>query len=59
VQVAETVVSQEEKSSFITSVVTQRATESDDAGLPATLQTQEALVMERPAELYTDGAYFA
>ena len=51
VQVAETVVSQEEKSSLITSVVTQQATESDDAGLPQTLQTQEALGMERPAEL--------
>jgi transposase len=59
VQVAETVVSQEDQSSFISSVVTQRATESDDAGLPATLQKQEALGMEAPAELYTDGAYIS
>ena len=46
VQVAETVASQEDQSSFITSVVTQRATESDDAGLPATLQKQEGLGLE-------------
>lgn len=57
IQVAETVGSQEDSSSFITSVLTQRATESDDAGLPATLQKQEALGLERPSELYTDGAY--
>jgi transposase len=57
VQVAETVGSPAEPSSFITSAVTQRATESDDAGLPATLQQQEALGLERPSELYTDGAY--
>jgi hypothetical protein len=39
--------------------VTQRATESDDAGLPASLQKQEALGLERPSELYTDGAYIS
>jgi len=43
----------------VTSVVTQRATESDDAGLPATLQRQEALGLERPTELYADGAYIS
>ncbi|MGD0183421.1 MAG: transposase [Terriglobales bacterium] len=59
VQVAETVVSQENQSSFITSVVTQRATESDDAGLPATLQKQEASGFEAPSELYVDGAYIS
>jgi hypothetical protein len=59
VQVAETVASQEDQSSFITSVVTQRATESDDAGLPATLQKQEALGSEPPTELYVDGAYIS
>jgi hypothetical protein len=48
VQVAETVGSQADSGSFITSVVTQRATESDDAGLPATLQKQQALGLERP-----------
>jgi Transposase DDE domain/Transposase domain (DUF772) len=59
VQVAETVASQGDQSSFISSVVTQRATESDDAGLPATLQKQEALGFARPAELYVDGAYIS
>jgi len=59
VQVAETVGSQPDASSFITSVVTQRATESDDAGLPATLQKQQALGLERPKELYADGAYIS
>jgi hypothetical protein len=59
VQLAETVASQEDQSSFITSVVTQRATQSDDAGLPATLQKQEALGLERPPELYADGAYIS
>jgi hypothetical protein len=59
VQVAETVASQSDQSSFISSVVTQRATESDDAGLPATLQKQQALGFERPAELYADGAYIS
>jgi hypothetical protein len=44
VQVAETVAS--DQSSFISSVVTQRATESDAAGLPATLQKQQALGFE-------------
>jgi hypothetical protein len=59
VQVAETVACQEGQSSFITSVVTQRATESDDAGLPATLLKQEALGLAQPTELYTDGAYIS
>ena len=57
VQVAETVAS--DQSSFISSVVTQRATESDDAGLPATLQKQQALGFEPPAEFYVDGAYIS
>jgi transposase len=59
VQVAETVASQDDQSSFIASVVTQRATESDDAGLPATLQKQKALGLGLPSELYTDGAYIS
>ena len=59
VQVAETVGSHEDHNSFITSVVTQQATESDDAGLPATLRKQEALGLERPTELYADGAYIS
>lgn len=59
VQVAETVGTQADSGSFITSVVTQQATESDDAGLPASLQKQEALGLERPSELYADGAYIS
>ena len=59
IQVAETIASQEDQSSFIASVVTQRATESDDAGLPATLQKQKALGLGLPSELYTDGAYIS
>jgi hypothetical protein len=51
--------SQPDHESFITSVVTQQATESDDAGLPATLQKQQALGLERPKELYADGAYIS
>jgi hypothetical protein len=42
---------------FVIGSYQDRATESDDAGLPATLQKQEALGMEAPKELYTDGAY--
>ena len=30
---------------------------ADDAGLPATLKSQEALGLEKPSELYVDGAY--
>jgi transposase len=59
VQVAETVASQEGKGSFITSVVTQRATQSDESGLPATLQKQQALGLEEPTEMYVDGAYIS
>jgi len=40
-------------------VVTQQAPESDDAGLPATLQKQQSLGLEQPRELYADGAYIS
>jgi len=59
VQIAETVPKQEGQIGFITSVVTQRATESDDPGLEATLAKQEQLGLERPSELYVDGAYIS
>jgi transposase len=58
-QVAETVGTQQNPSSFITSVVTQGATESDEAGLAASLQKQEAVGLARPSELYADGAYIS
>jgi hypothetical protein len=62
VQVAESVSAQPRQEGaptpdFITSIVTQEAVESDDAGLPATLESQEALGLEKPPELYVDGAY--
>jgi hypothetical protein len=57
VQVAETVASQEGQSGFITSVVTQRATDSDEAGLSATLEKQQTMGLEEPSQLYVDGAY--
>jgi transposase len=42
---------------FLTSLVTQNAIESDDAGLPATLEAQRQSNLAAPAELYVDGAY--
>lgn len=48
VQVAESVPQKEGQIGFVTSVVTQRATESDDPGLEATLARQEQLGLERP-----------
>jgi transposase len=59
VQVAETIACDDKQSGFITSVLTQPATQSDEVGLAATLQKQEALGLERPQELYTDGAYIS
>jgi transposase len=59
VQVAETVPKEEGQIGFITSVVTQRATESDDPGLELTLAKQAQMGLERPSELYVDGAYIS
>jgi transposase len=64
VQVAETIAQAPERGEepggrFITSVVTQKATESDDAGLELTLEAQAAEGLEKPAELYVDGAYIS
>jgi hypothetical protein len=64
VQVAETIAEDPERGQepvgrFITSVVTQKATESDDAGLELTLEAQAAQGLEKPAELYVDGAYIS
>ena len=59
VQVAETVPQEEGQIGFITSVVTQRATESDDPGLELTLAKQAQMGLERPSELYADGAYIS
>jgi len=42
---------------FITSIVTQKAIASDDPGLNATLSDQAVSDLDRPTELYVDGAY--
>ena len=59
VQVAETVPEKNDQSSpsFITSIVTQKATESDTAGLEQTLKTQAKTQVASAGELYVDGAY--
>ena len=59
VQLAETVPQQKGQIGFITSVVTQRASESDDPGLGLTLEKQKQMGMERPSEMYVDGAYIS
>lgn len=62
VQVAETVSETtantgEPTANFITAVVTQPATGSDDAGLPLVEQQQAQMGLEKPAEWYLDAAY--
>jgi transposase len=60
VQVAETIAQDPEPvGRFITSVVTQKATESDDARLELKLDAQAAQGLQKPAELYVDGAYIS
>lgn len=58
VQVAESI-GEEGTANFLTSIVTQEATGSDDAGLPATLAKQKEMGLEAPSELYVDGAYIS
>ena len=62
VQIAETVEDEprgngEPTKSLIVSMVTQAATESEKAGMEQTLQEQHEQGMEKPSELYVDGAY--
>ena len=62
IQVAETagegpVASGEPTGNYITSVVTQPATGSDEAGMTETLKEQAEMGMDKPGELYVDGAY--
>jgi hypothetical protein len=64
VQVAETVSDKplekgEPTQNFITAMATQSATASDDAGLPLVEQEQAAMGLEKPTELYVDGAYIS
>jgi hypothetical protein len=58
-QVAESLPEKEAPSqkSFITSIVTQKASESDDPGLDQTFCDQALSGLDRPTELYVDGAY--
>jgi hypothetical protein len=49
----------EPKRSFLTSLVTQEAIESDEAGLAASFEQQSAAGLEPPSELYVDGAYMS
>jgi DDE family transposase len=42
---------------FISSIVTQKASESDDPGLDQTFQDQVLSALDRPTEFYVDGAY--
>jgi hypothetical protein len=44
---------------FITSIVTQKAIASDDPGLDAGLADQALSGLDRPIELYVDGAYLS
>jgi transposase len=59
VQVAESLPAEEapKQKRFITSIVTQPAIASDDPGLEETLRDQAASGLQRPSELYVDGAY--
>jgi hypothetical protein len=62
VQVAESIPTEppagdQPSGNFLTSLSTQAATESDDAGLKAMFQDQRALGLEKPQELYVDAAY--
>lgn len=61
-QVAETVAEKsvaptEPTKNFITSIVTQEALGSDEAGMAQTLEEQAQMGMDKPSELYVDGAY--
>src|SRR6476620_1578569 len=59
VQVAESLPAEEapKQKRFITSIVTQPAIASDDPGLEETLRDQAVSGLQRPSELYVDGAY--
>jgi transposase len=64
VQVAETVEEAEPQAgeptrSFLTSVVTQPATESDEAGMEQTLEEQAEMGVDKPQVLFTDGSYLS
>jgi Transposase DDE domain/Transposase domain (DUF772) len=59
VQVAESLSEKDDPNSvsFLTSMVTQKASASDDPGLEESLRDQAQSGLEPPSELYVDGAY--
>jgi hypothetical protein len=66
VQVAETVAEEgvicqkgEPTAQFLSSMYTQNATSSDEAGMGAVLENQRKSGLDTPKELYTDGAYIS
>lgn len=64
VQVAESIVSDnvakgEPTANFITAMVTQPAIGSDDAGLPLVEAEQQSMGLDKPSQLYVDGAYIS
>jgi transposase len=64
VQVAESVVTQplapqEPTRAFLTGIVTQPAIASDEAGAEQVEQEQAAMGLDKPTELYVDGAYIS
>jgi hypothetical protein len=58
VQVAESL-PEENQPAFVVSIVTQKATDSDEPGLDQTLEAQAQRGLERPTELYADGGYIS
>jgi hypothetical protein len=58
VQVAEALPEQSQPP-FVVSIVTQKATGNDEPGLDQTLDAQAQSGLERPRELYVDGAYIS
>jgi hypothetical protein len=58
VQVAEALPEQSQPP-FVVSIVTQKATGNDEPGLDQTLEAQAQSGLERPRELYVDGAYIS
>jgi len=61
VQVAESIAEKNEAqtANFITSMVTQKASQSDDPGLQVSLHEQARSGLGPPTELYVDGAYIS
>jgi hypothetical protein len=57
-QVAETL-PEANRPALVVSIITQKATQSDEPGLDQTLEAQAQSGLERPPELYADGGYIS